>query len=615
MPKPIDVLRLYNGSIKVQQMVHFIIENCPVPTFIPIFNNFVGIDEQNPRDCPNTAALVLAHATQVLMFAPTSWSPDITYSANPDAYPHRYPLPYGPNQDRVVANKFSLEDLNRAIYLIFAFQIVWSGYHDPAWKPSTDEEEGLDIPADINIGCQLDMEESILDQKREADQAQLDQIPPLRGLDAVDFHETVMNLVGSSNLSKRLKEKAVDSMPRMSLRMFKQVIRILKKIHGIQDPADKLDKIKDTLTFVDELVDKDMVEDYLSKVRDDDTMINYAKTHPGEMDGLVEQLRKQASLEVFMASLQPKQKHDLNDLCRSLGLTLWPDIRLYPKTNYPHIQPIKPHQVLDAATIIERAETTERHTFLSNAIGTEKTRTYLLSIRLHVRRLQERQKGGEDVDFYPSLIVTPVNSLVQTYFEAKSCFPDLKLVVFFGQRSTFADKGAKVLSTNELTRHILGLDSKDPESGLTVVFTTYTTLSMRFQTRHDQLLFRPENVTPAIQKRRDQRQHALKEENDNDNDDDDDDDGDSDIEEAVDEPNKRQRKVPQFSAGQIQTGSIIITDDLALADGNLVTYSVNNPSIPDLKFNFLVFDEAHVAKKANGSYNNVFRQFQWSNLL
>ncbi|KAM0436825.1 hypothetical protein ACHAPT_002537 [Fusarium lateritium] len=80
-------------------------------------------------------------------------------------------------------------------------------------------------------------------------------------------------------------------------------------------------------------------------------------------------------------------------------------------------------------------------------MGTGKTRTYLLSIYLHTGRLEERRNAREDVEFYQSLIVTPVNSLVQTHLETKRCFADMNIVVFYGQRSTFVDKGANVLST------------------------------------------------------------------------------------------------------------------------------------------------------------------------
>ncbi|RSL42488.1 hypothetical protein CEP54_015462 [Fusarium duplospermum] len=99
-------------------MLRFIRTGSPAPNFIPILHNFVSIDEKNPGDFPNTAATILAQAAQILIFAPTAWNPDIKYSADEQAYPHRYPRAYGPNQEHTVADRFSLEDLNRAIYML-----------------------------------------------------------------------------------------------------------------------------------------------------------------------------------------------------------------------------------------------------------------------------------------------------------------------------------------------------------------------------------------------------------------------------------------------------------------------------------------------------------------
>jgi hypothetical protein len=384
MPRPVNVINLYTDSHVARKMVDMIIRRCPVPTFIPIFNNFVGVDEKNPRDFPNTAATILAQAAQILIFAPTAWTPDITYSPDKHAYGHRYPLPYGPNQEHTVGDRFSLEDLNRAIYMVFAFQnrrngnVVllsnlpakkghnskWAGYHDPTWVPDDDIVEGADILVDAVVDDQLQVEEEMLDQ-RDRDRARIDAafaaafagepaaalepaLPPLNNLDGIEFHESVMNRVGSTDLTKKLHDKALamkaERMPKMSKKRFRQVINVLKRLHDIDDPMEKIEQIKGTLTMVEGMVDQQLLDDYISKVRDDDEMIKYAQDHPGQMDALAAQLRKQAALEFFMSSLQPTQKHDLNDICDKYGLSRWPEIRL--DADRKEIQPFKPHQVI-----------------------------------------------------------------------------------------------------------------------------------------------------------------------------------------------------------------------------------------------------------------------------
>ncbi|KAJ4307520.1 hypothetical protein N0V84_012674 [Fusarium piperis] len=655
MPRPIDVIRLFCSSHPVRQMVDMIIRHCHRPVFLPIFNNFVGVDVKNPENQPNPAAMILAHAAQILLFAPTSWDEDIIYSRQLDDYEHRYPIAHGPGTELTIGDMFSLEDLNRAVYLVYSFQnrrngrtnllndkptksrgnTKWAGYHDPAWKPDQDVAEGSDRLIDMITEDQLDVEMARIATQEQEYRLEQDALnaqvigrpppadtrpPPLNDIDAIDFHEQILTTMGSTNLAHKLSEMAeateAEEMPIMTLARRKQIIALLKQKHGMGDPMELAEKINDTLTPVEHMVDGQLLDDYISSVRADEDMIEYAKNHPGQMDELTEQLRKQASLEFFMASLQPTTNHNLDDICEKFGLTKSPDIRLY--TNRPEIQSLKPHQVIDAAAINDRRETPERHTFLSNTMGTGKTRTYLLAISMAARRLAEKQLAGQDVEFRPSILITPVNSLGQTYFEAKECFPDLNIVVFYGQRATFIDKGANVLNTSGLLNYMANLDPKDSQTARTIVITSYTTLSSRFQSRHDQLfVFKKDKAPPSIAKARlkeekltEARSKATYEEAEL---------GEGDSGEQNEDttilPNGRQRKVPRYSSDRVSLDDIIFVDNPKVANGNLVTYSLKNDDVSALKFEFLVVDEAHIAKKFDGSYNNVFRHFKWSTLL
>ncbi|RGP73594.1 hypothetical protein FLONG3_6331 [Fusarium longipes] len=64
---------------------------------------------------------VLFAAAQLPLFAPNDWIQDEhRYSADRAAYAHRFPMGTEPVTDRQVAARFSLQDLNRAIILVYA---------------------------------------------------------------------------------------------------------------------------------------------------------------------------------------------------------------------------------------------------------------------------------------------------------------------------------------------------------------------------------------------------------------------------------------------------------------------------------------------------------------
>ncbi|KAJ4265989.1 hypothetical protein NW762_003962 [Fusarium torreyae] len=174
---------------------------------------------------------------------------------------------------------------------------------------------------------------------------------------------------------------------------------------------------------------------------------------------------KQPDFDKILARSR-ETKHDI---------TPWPELKLHPDQ---HLQSLKPHQVDDAASIVERAFDGWKHTFLSNETGMGKTRAYLAAIVLHQRELEKQAKAGvPGVKFLPSLILTSSSTLDQTAKEARAEFLHLNVFVFHGT----PNKGVKVISVEEL----VGLlnrtisNSDKPENENIVVLSTYSTWSSR----------------------------------------------------------------------------------------------------------------------------------------
>ncbi|KAF0637159.1 hypothetical protein FPSE5266_20309 [Fusarium pseudograminearum] len=198
-----------------------------------------------------------------------------------------------------------------------------------------------------------------------------------------------------------------------------------------------------------------------------------------------------------------------------------------------------------------------------------------------------------------------------TYLEAKENFPDFNLVVFYGIRSTLIDKDAKVIGLGELIPPLDKLDPHSPKTGKTLVITSYTTLSARFIKKQETLFtYKPEKVRPSLQKKRDKAQKKKDTEDsggEQSDDDDESDDGDMAL--------ARRRKVPVYSRQQVNIDDIVVVDDPKIADGNIVWYKRTQEGIKNICFQFVVCDEAQVAREADGLYNNLLRKFQWRILL
>ncbi|UKZ68301.1 uncharacterized protein TrAtP1_009338 [Trichoderma atroviride] len=116
---PIELVLAYTRNPPLKSLIDTIASSLSVPTFLPITRNMI-YQRDNERDMINPEATTLAHAIQILLFAPTQWNPDIIYKRDSSQYTHRYPTPAGHGGNiRTVAGKFSLEDLHRSILLLY----------------------------------------------------------------------------------------------------------------------------------------------------------------------------------------------------------------------------------------------------------------------------------------------------------------------------------------------------------------------------------------------------------------------------------------------------------------------------------------------------------------
>lgn len=112
-----------------------------------------------------------------------------------------------------------------------------------------------------------------------------------------------------------------------------------------------------------------------------------------------------------------------------------------------------------------------QHVILANDMGLGKTKEMFALIEMHVRQLELLDASDPEdkakVKFYPSLIVNPVNTILQTFEESKQ-HPTLTVLVYYATQEQFPGKNARVIRSKGLMAVLENLMSKtdDPEVGL-----------------------------------------------------------------------------------------------------------------------------------------------------
>lgn len=117
--QPSEVVKQYTTNKALRLVVDVAITNLQKPMFLPVTRAVVSRAD-NEGDGIHVVATILIIAAQILLFSPTSWDKELEYSRDQSAYQHRYPTPPGHGGNcRSVADLFSLEDLHRAIVMVY----------------------------------------------------------------------------------------------------------------------------------------------------------------------------------------------------------------------------------------------------------------------------------------------------------------------------------------------------------------------------------------------------------------------------------------------------------------------------------------------------------------
>ncbi|KAF7553679.1 hypothetical protein G7Z17_g3457 [Cylindrodendrum hubeiense] len=635
LPNPVHVIKAYENP-DVKWVVDCVANGVSKPIFLPVAHRDVWPGTGSPHQASNTSSIIfiLVHAVQVLLFAPiNSKTPKSELCANQEAYPHRFPSPpgFGGNEDKDVAGLFSMEDLNRAVLLIFCQLKRRDGKHNlssdssprnqsctefPGYLDQVSDSDNLDDEVDFDgvstqainnirqlLRREVEPEEDLQDQRLHVatvgDASSVLSQQPLAGTDALDVHEAAMEQMSSVMAYRpRYKLKSKKTQP-ISHGELENALGVLKLRHRLDELVVTEAKTRSQLANLCIPTKEEELDTYIKKQHTSPVIQDFLKKHPEEIDKLDAEMKRQYALEHHVSSLQPDTRVDLNEVLSRHGLGPWPEMRL---NDAPNIRPLLPHQLIDADRIVTKASTSFPHTFLSNDVGTGKTTTYLTVLVLWHRLQVKRFEEDKSIRFRPHLILTPVNSVHQTYDEARRQFPDLNLIVFYGNEETFPDKLASVYSTEELLNVLITLSNKqdDPKSGKTVVISTYTTWRWRMLNMKSKYFkWKPDTSVSAstdggAQQEEDRGVH---------------------IDASHFHP--RRTRIRRFAPEEVPADNVIWLTDVQReqADGNQVSYTHSETGLAHAHFDWLIADEAQVARNWAGSYRNMMRLLKWESLI
>lgn len=115
-----DCINKYHRSEIYKRLVLTVLKGCTAPTYLPI--PYSISKASNPRKTGeiDMDATMLCAAIQLLKFAPERWEPDPNFKYGRGLYRCRFPFIKSiPSETREIGSEFAIEDLNRALLLIF----------------------------------------------------------------------------------------------------------------------------------------------------------------------------------------------------------------------------------------------------------------------------------------------------------------------------------------------------------------------------------------------------------------------------------------------------------------------------------------------------------------
>ncbi|KAL7808405.1 P-loop containing nucleoside triphosphate hydrolase protein [Trichoderma gracile] len=610
---PVELMNIYTSNERIKNIVNLVANHLTEPTFLPITRSMVG---QVSDDAIDPAATILIHAIQVLLFAPTTWDGERAYSRSGD-YEHRYPTPEGHGGNcRSVGGLYSLEDLHRAIVLVYL--CVYR-------RATTRDLKSQGRPPQPRLGSFLgyfDVETQIPDdtagEEGPAESAVIrilrNPLQPTDDSPAPDSDTDADSAPGDAPPITPQKPCHADS----DVDQWIEVHNLYAEWPDLTKVSARVSEC--TTSFAALVGEQEMVE-YMQRGAASAAVQEFMAEHPDDEQGLNRAIMRSYALETVFNGNPPPEDTDLPAVCARFGIS--PTYELYPGEG---VQPLKPHQVADLGVIFSKLDTLG-HVLLSNEMGLGKTKVFLSMVECKARDDEVKRASNAEHKFYPTLIVNPISTINQTHAEILANFPKLTVLMYYGSKSQSRKFGsARIVEKAAFMKTLTNMSNDDPQTARTIVLTSYSTLHCREVIRLERRFVFMERNEGSDHKRR--KTEAAEANGDGEptsgavpTDETVEDDGDwmplADL--LAKKSQGTSGKVRKYSRNdpEVQGRRIHFLRDgeLAHPDGNLIEYKLVRPSLASFKWSFLIVDEAHTARRTNGAFNNTFRLLNWSSLV
>ncbi|RFN40475.1 hypothetical protein FIE12Z_13051 [Fusarium flagelliforme] len=282
---------------------------------------------------------------------PNKPSPVDILNEDPNDYPHRFPTPaeVGGDIEKRIANTFSMEDLHHAILLLY--QLICRCADHGLARLADVPDVAVSATAMVRLAEAANLEEFMLTE-REIRSRKRERARELKELAREEGRlpdpsavlppdpDAPIPLAGLDTI-----EAAIDEMEPISAEGFRAEIRLLKEHHNQPDFDERWKRTQQTITNVDRFVPEGDVNAFLERQSQSNVVTDFLLDHPDQQEEMMRLSRFQYNLEHTLASIQPAQDQDLNEICRQYDITPWPDLKLYSDEDGRFVQSLKPHPV------------------------------------------------------------------------------------------------------------------------------------------------------------------------------------------------------------------------------------------------------------------------------
>ncbi|KZZ99752.1 snf2 family helicase [Beauveria brongniartii RCEF 3172] len=443
-----DCMVLFHSSSKIRTLVNTVVAGCNAPTFLPVTESMVSVNESG-TGAINAHATIIVAAVQLLMFAPVDWTFAPRFDFTRRDYRTFFPSPpVCPSETTEIGDVYSREDLNRSLAMhslsryrrmrgadkwlgqrnLPSSQDQFHGYVDEAAARRLTKEASKETDEN-NVVMQQSM---ALIRSRRMDPSQSGAMFLMQNNFLADIVDADIDKPAPANddESRHDTHDTHDAHNMMALAIINQ--QVAGRVHqhggrteregsarsGLGDSswAELVAKIEaETLCWSDMKdqhariarqlttysTNSDATGAYAREAMQSNVVLEFLASHPDRRDELEQRIMQASGFEQISGDTVSRYHNKIDMEAAAKEYSMHPnadftEFHLYPKeyrARHEAVMPMKPHQAADVFDMMKRVRNGEP-VMLCNEMGIGKTFSFLALVEVHARHL-ENLEGRE----------------------------------------------------------------------------------------------------------------------------------------------------------------------------------------------------------------------------